>query len=77
MEHPIPNAEGFFWAKLVHPHRMPVGEYWVSVDWEVVSVWDNNGEGDDKWRASVPGIEPCQPLDAFIWGPRVPDFKPQ
>jgi hypothetical protein len=76
MPHPTPDTEGFYWAKLVHPHKMPQGEDWASVDYEVVRVCDNNGTGEDQWRVAVPGIEPGQLIDAFIWGPRVPDFKP-
>lgn len=72
--HPMPNIEGHYWAKLVHPHKEPEDEDWVSPDWEVVQVNDNNGSGEDKWRVSVPGIEPGQLIDAFIWGPRIPDF---
>ena len=79
MPHQTPSAEGHYWAKLVHPHGMPEGEDWASVDYEIVQVSDNNGEGDDKWRVYVAGIEQGQLLDGFIWGPRVPDFgvKPE
>ncbi|OAN76730.1 hypothetical protein A8B82_15155 [Sulfitobacter sp. EhC04] len=77
MPHPTPTEEGFYWAKLVHPRRMPEGEDWASVNYEVVQVSDNNGTGEDQWRVYVAGIEPGQMIDAFIWGPRVPDFKSQ
>ncbi|WP_156783391.1 hypothetical protein [Roseovarius nubinhibens] len=73
--HPTPSAEGHYWAKLVHPHHEPEGEEWASYDWEVVQVNYNNGTGEDQWRVYVPGIEPGQLIDAFIWGPRVPDFN--
>lgn len=74
MTYPTPNAEGHYWGKFVH--KMPNGEDWVSVDWEVVQVFDNGGEDCDMLRVAVPGIEPSQPIDAFTWGPRVPDFQP-
>jgi hypothetical protein len=74
MPHETPSAEGHYWAKLVRPHGMPEGEDWASVDYEIVQVSDNNGEGDDKWRVYVAGIEQGQLLDGFIWGPRVPDL---
>lgn len=70
-----PSEEGHYWGKLVHPRKMPEGEDWASPDWEVVQVSDNGGEGDDKWRVYVPGIQPGQLLDGFVWGPRVPDFR--
>lgn len=70
-KHPTPTEPGFYWAKLVHPYRMPKGEDWASRDWEVVNVYDNNGEGIDRWRVAVPGISPGQLLDAFVWGPEV------
>lgn len=74
--HPTPTAEGHYWAKLVHPHQMPEGEYWASPDWEVVRVCDNNGEGADKWRVAMHGIEPFQLIESCIWGPQVPEYRP-
>lgn len=72
---PIPTKPGFYWAKLVHPTRMPEGEDWAAVDWEPVEVFDNNGEGDEKFGVSCLGISPAQwPLD-FIWGPKIEGFK--
>lgn len=70
-KYPTPDREGFFWAKLVHPSGMPEGEEWQSVDWEVVQVFDNNGEGDERWGVSVPGISPMQCILDFIWGMEV------
>ncbi len=68
---PAPTAPGHYWAnwnaRLVHPK----GEEWASLDFEVVQVWDNNGEGNEKWGVSVPGIEPTQWIEDFVWGPRV------
>lgn len=75
MRYPTPNHEGFFWAKLVHPSKMPAGEDWASFDWEVVQVTDNNGEGDETWGVFVGGIGPTQWIPDFIWGPEV--FKPE
>lgn len=72
--HPAPTAEGHYWAKLIHPSNEPEGESWKSFDWEVVQVNDNNGEGDEKFSVSVPGIEPAQWIPDFVWGPRVPDM---
>lgn len=72
--HPQPTLEGHYWAKLIAPVNMPDGEDWVSGDWEVVQVWDNNDEGDNAFRASVCGVSPSQPLCAFEWGPRVSEY---
>lgn len=69
--YPAPTRPGFYWAKLVHPSRMPDGEDWASIDWEVVSVNDNNGEGRERFSVSVPGIEPAQWIPDFVWGPEV------
>lgn len=74
--YPTPDHEGHWWAKLIHPSRMPEGEDWKSLNWEVVQVVDNNGEVDEKWSVLVPGIEPCQWLPDFVWGPEIPPFKP-
>jgi hypothetical protein len=70
-----PNETGWFWAKLTDPVDMPEGENWTSVEWEIVHVFDNNGEGDDAYRVSVTGVSPSQPRDSFVWGPRVSDFN--
>ncbi|KEP71748.1 hypothetical protein DL1_00040 [Thioclava dalianensis] len=74
-KHPTPNRPGHYWAKLVHPTRMPEGEDWASTDWEVVQVNDNNGEGDERLSVSVPGIEPGQWIPDFVWGPEVRPFN--
>ena len=50
---------------------MPDGEDWQSLDWEVVQVNDNNGDGDEKFSVSVPGISPPQWIPDFVWGPEV------
>lgn len=77
MKHPTPNDEGHFWAKLIHPCNEPAGEDWKSSRWEVVQVNDNHGEGEEKFSVSVPGIEPVQWREDFVWGPRVEDFEGQ
>lgn len=70
-KHPTPSREGHFWAKLA----LHENDDLRSTDWEVVQVFDNNGEGEYAFMASVPGIEGGQPMDAFVWGPAVE--KPQ
>lgn len=73
--YPTPNRPGFWWAKLVHPSRMPEGEDWASADWEPVQVVDNYGEGDEALGVSFPGIEPMQWIPDCIWGPEIPRFS--
>ena len=50
---------------------------WASTDWEIVEVWDNNGDTDEeRFGVNVPGIPITQwPLD-FFWGPEVKDRPP-
>ncbi len=51
---------------------------WVSLDWEIVQVWENGMDPDDEeyLAVSVPGVPVTQwPLD-FFWGPRVADQPP-
>lgn len=72
--YPTPNRPGFWWAKLVHPSRMPEGEDWASRDWEPVEVFDN-GEGDEALGVFFPGIEPVQWIPDCIWGPEIPRFS--
>lgn len=66
-KYPTPAREGHWWAKLV----LTGNDDDRSTDWEVVQVFDNNGEGEFAFMASVPGIEGGQPIDAFVWGPPV------
>ena len=73
---PAPNAEGHYWAKLVRPSKMPVGEDWRSVHYEVVQVFCNNGEDDEAFMVHVPGIAPSQNVNDFVWGPVVPEWRP-
>ena len=84
MPYPTPDHEGWFWAKLVHPRRMPEGEDWKSVDWEVVQV-DRNSlgglceadreAGEEEFSALVVGVTPSQSLQDFVWGPEVPPLR--
>lgn len=68
-------TEGFYWAKLITPTRMPKGEDWASVDWEPVCIFDNNGEGDYAFGVSFPGIAPAQWPKDCIFGPLI--LKPE
>lgn len=70
-KYPTPTNPGFYWAKLVHPHSMPEGEDWKSVDWEVVEIIDNNGDGDERLGVFVGGVSPMQWIEDFVWGPQV------
>lgn len=65
--YPTPAREGHWWAKL----KLAENPDDNSVDWEVVQVFDNNGEGDEAFRVAVPGIERSNSRDAFVWGPPV------
>lgn len=72
---PTPTKEGFYWAKLVAPTRVPPNETaddWKSVDFEPVEVFDNNGEGDEALMVMVIGRELSQHLHAFEWGHEIP-----
>ena len=76
--YPTPDHEGHWWAKLIHPVGEPDGEKgeWRSADYEVVQVWDNNGEGDETFGVHVPGVPVTQWLPDFVWGPEISQFKP-
>ena len=67
--YPTPAREGHWWAKLEAHESRDL----LSVDWEVVQVFDNNGPPGDieEFMVSVPGIEGGQRLGAFVWGPPV------
>lgn len=69
-KYPTPAGEGHFWAKLKLADE-PEGEDWNSTGWEVVQVFDNNGEGEEAFMVAVPGVQRSQRLDAFVWGPAV------
>lgn len=77
--HPTPTDKGHYWAKLVHPSNMPIGEDWASTDWEVVQVNINDYAGKpgepEYLSVAVPGVGPTQWVADFVWGPRVPDFN--
>ena len=78
-KYPVPEQPGHWWAKL----RLHDDPELLSVDWEVVQVFDNivrpwceaDIEAGECMLASVPGIEGGQRLDAFVWGPQVPPFN--
>jgi len=72
----VPHQEGHYWAKLTNPSGVTdeEAENWRSVNWEVVQVFDNNGEGSEKWRVFVPGIAPTFSFEDFVWGPFIPQY---
>lgn len=68
-----PTNPGFYWAKLVHPSRMPEGEDWASADWEVVEVFMNclDESSPIHLGVHVGGMIPVQWIEDFVWGPKV------
>lgn len=75
-KYPMPDKESHYWAKLVHPTRMPAGNDWKSVDWEVVQTMRNHDgssghDPNEEWGVLVPGVGPMQWAVDFIWGPMV------
>ena len=66
-----PTYEHFRWAKLLTPRDMPPQEDWASADWEVAFIFDNNGEGDEAYMVSFPGIGPAQRIEDCVFGPEV------
>ncbi len=86
MPFPAPIKPGWYWAKLIHPTRMPEGEDWNSVDWEVVHVDRNSSgplceadveAGEQEFSVLVTGIQPAQWVPDFVWGSEVPKFDPR
>lgn len=69
--HPEPTSPGFYWAKLVHPTRMPPTEDWASTGWEPVEVSINGGEGKEYLGVAVLGVSQTQWTEDFVWGPRI------
>lgn len=74
-KYPTPEKAGYFWAKLVHPSQMPLGEDWRSRDWEAVEVFVNGGAGGEWLGVFVPGVGPVQWVEDFVWGPEIAPFK--
>ena len=70
-------SPGYYWAKLITPTRMPDGEDWASLDWEIAQVVDNYGEGDEALGVLFPGIEPMQWPKDCEFGPRIPSYRPE
>ena len=55
-------------------------QYWVSSDWEIVEVTENDPSGDPKgeeyYSVQVFGIPVTQWVLDFYWGPKVKDVSP-
>lgn len=81
----LPTTPGYYWAKLKTPSEgylhgilnapihVAAEDDWVSGEWEIVEVHDNNGEpgSAEEFSVSVFGIPVTQwPLD-FIWGAKI------
>lgn len=88
--YPVPDKPGYYWAKLMTPSagriygipefsqgiHLPANNDDKSTGWEIVEVWDNNGEGDETFGVSVPGVYATQWIPDFFWGPVVNDRPP-
>lgn len=72
--HPTPTKEGFYWAKWkiadpgTYPNH-PQDEHVLLKDWEVVNVWESGSPGSGDMAVHLVGVEKCQSLDCFFWGP--------
>lgn len=77
----IPTGTGYYWAKWkIAVDGTRDGEHLTpSNEWEIVQVNDNNGEpgSNEEFSVAVHGVETCQWLDCFFWGPRVGDLGPR
>lgn len=68
-----PRKPGYYWAKLLDPTYDCEGEDWVSSDWEIVELNDNNGPNGsgEELSVSVFGVRVTQWPKDFEWGPPV------
>jgi hypothetical protein len=70
---PLPIREGFYWAKwrIAEDGTREADELTPSDDWEVVYVFENclDEASDERFMASVPGVERAQSMENFFWGP--------
>ena len=64
-----PHSEGHYWAKQTASCDLSYEES-ITGSWEVVQTYDNGGEGFNL-RVFVPGCAHSEPVDNFVWGPRV------
>jgi hypothetical protein len=79
----LPQEPGYYWAKWFIPEDGTEGlgvgeEHFVRTNcWEVVSVVNAYGEGDEDFRVEVPGVERTQSVENFKWAqPCVPLSEP-
>lgn len=76
-----PTEPGIYWAKLKTPtyfdEANTAGEDWVSQSWELVEVFDNNGEGDEEFAVNVFGVPVTQWPEDFYWGHQVRLLPPK
>lgn len=70
---PLPIREGFYWAKwrIANDDTREAEELTPSDSWEVVYVFENSFDlaSDERFMASVPGVEKSQSVENFYWGP--------
>jgi len=68
-----PTREGFYWAKwrIADDGTREGEELTPSDDWEVVYLFENSQDeaSDERFMASVPGVERSQSVENFFWGP--------
>lgn len=74
-----PSKPGAYWGRWHTPSPLTAdnGEMCSGNLWEVHQVFkDGTGTDPDELLAFVPGIEASQSINAFEWGPKVPEFQP-
>lgn len=78
----IPKEPGFYWAFWLTATDATVEkeELVPAIKWEIVEVDFNMMGGDpdhpEYWLVAVPGVQAHQFVGNFMWGPRVPNYKP-
>lgn len=70
---PLPKDPGYYWAMWLDadPGTREGEELTPRDKWEPVEVFDNNGEGNNRLRVEVGGVERSQSIENFIWGDRI------
>jgi len=63
----IPSEPGFYWAKRLFVERDNGLEVAPSDEWEIVCVYENSLDSEDRFRVLMIGVAEARLIEHFEW----------
>jgi hypothetical protein len=64
----FPKQPGLYWAKRRFVENDNGSTVIPPDEWEIVCVYENSVDGEDRYRVLMIGVEEARPTSCFEWG---------